>query len=155
MVQKEQKIKSRKGSVLSHADWIRSQSEYEEKNEEEISKISSVNDLLEQPLQNETSEDKIMHDKVGQSDFENSEDQIMQEDDLDYSSVWGRFWSLRERNTGERRGEQKDPENERPVRGIKPIRFMGCDTGKLISLICIRVREIWYKPLSENNCRVW
>ena len=46
--------------------------------------IPSVNDLLEQTLQNEMSEDKIMHDQVGQSDFKNSdEDQIMQEDDLD------------------------------------------------------------------------
>ena len=70
-------------SILAHADQIRPQSEYEEPNEEEISTIPSVNDLLEQPLQNETSEDEIMHDQVGQNEFENSdEDQIMQEDFL-------------------------------------------------------------------------
>ena len=75
-------------SILAHTDLIRSQGEYEEQNEEEISTIPSVNDLLEQPLQNEKSEGEIMHDLVGQNEFENSdEDQIMQEDDLDYSSV--------------------------------------------------------------------
>ena len=56
-----------------------------------------------QPLQNETSEDEIMHDQVGQCEFETSdEDQIMQEDDLDYSSVRDRSRSPRERNTDER-----------------------------------------------------
>ena len=35
----------------------------------EICMIPSVNDLLEQPLQNETSEDEIMHDQVGQNEF--------------------------------------------------------------------------------------
>ena len=67
-----------------------------------------------------------MHDRVDQSEFENSdEDQIMQEDDLDYSSVQDRSRSPRERNTG----EQSNPENEtitrskRPTRGIRPIRF--------------------------------
>ena len=50
--------------------------------------IPSVNDLLEQPLQNETSKVKIMLDQVGQNEFENlDEDQIMQEDGSDYSSV--------------------------------------------------------------------
>ncbi len=39
----------------------KAQGEYEEQNEEEISTIPSVKDLLEQPLQNETSEDEIMH----------------------------------------------------------------------------------------------
>ena len=40
-----------------------------------------------------------MPDQVGQSEFENSdEDQIMQ-DDLGYSSVWDRSRSPRERNT--------------------------------------------------------
>ena len=74
--------------VLAHADQIRPQGEYKEQNEEEISTVPSVNNLLEQPLQNEMSEDGIMHDQVGQSEFENSyEDQIMQEDNLDYSSV--------------------------------------------------------------------
>ena len=74
-------------SILAHAEQIRPQGEYEEQNEEEISTIPSVNDLLEQPLQNETSEDEIMHDHVGQKESENSnEDQIMREDDLDYSS---------------------------------------------------------------------
>ena len=52
-------------SILAHADQIRLQGEYEGQNEEEISTIPSVNDLLEQPLQNETSEDEIMHDQVG------------------------------------------------------------------------------------------
>ena len=45
------------------------------------------------------SEDEIMHDQVSQSNFENlDEDQIMQEDDLDYSSVLDRSRSPRERN---------------------------------------------------------
>ena len=70
--------------------------------------IPSVNDLLEQPLYNEMSEDKIMHDQVGQSEFENSEEnQIMQEDDLDYGSMQDRSWSPRERNTVERDKESK------------------------------------------------
>ena len=47
-----------------------------------------------------------MHDQVGQSDFENlDEDQMMQEDDLDYSSVRDRSRPPQERNTGERQGE--------------------------------------------------
>ena len=63
---------------------------------------------MEQTLQNEMSEDEIMHDQVGQNEFENSdEDQIMQEDDLDYCSVRDRSRSLRERNTGERDKESK------------------------------------------------
>ena len=50
------------------------------------------------------SEDEVMHDQVGQNEFENSDDdQIMQEDDPDYSSVWVRSKSPRERNTGERK----------------------------------------------------
>ena len=68
---------------------------------------------------------------MGQSELENSdEEQIMQEDKLDYSSVRDRSRSPRERNTGERHGEQSDPENEtitrssRPTRGIRLIRFM-------------------------------
>ena len=77
------------------------------------------------------SEDEIMHDQVGQNEFENSdEDQIMQEDNLDYSSVWDRSRSLRERNTRERPGEQNNLKNEtiirrstRPTRGIRPIHF--------------------------------
>ena len=74
----------KENSILAHADQIRTQGEYEEQNEEEISAIPSVNYLLEQPLLNETSEDEIMHDQVGQSEFEDSdEDQIMQEDDID------------------------------------------------------------------------
>ena len=65
-------INRKKGnSILAHAHQIRLQGEYEEQNEEEISTVLSVNDLLEQPLQNETSEDEIMHDQVGQSDFDN------------------------------------------------------------------------------------
>ena len=40
--------------------------------------------MLEEPLLNETSENEIIHDQVGQSEFETlDEDQIMQEDDLD------------------------------------------------------------------------
>ena len=84
MVQKEQRIKSKKAefimkkshytaminrekgnSILAHADQIRLQGEYEEQNEEEIFTILSINDLLEQPLQNEISEDEILHDQVG------------------------------------------------------------------------------------------
>ena len=49
-------------SILAHADQIRPRGEYEGQNEEEISTIPSVNDLLEQPLQNETPEDVIMQD---------------------------------------------------------------------------------------------
>ena len=45
-------------SIFAHADQIRPQGEYEEQTEEEISTILSVNDLLEQPLQNEMSEDE-------------------------------------------------------------------------------------------------
>ena len=117
-------------SVLAHADQIRPQGEYEGQNEEEISTIPSVNDLLEQPSQNETSKDEIMQDQVCQNEFENSDEyQIMQEDDLDYSSVQDRSRSPRERNTEERR-EQNKPEDEtitrrstRPTRGITPIRL--------------------------------
>ena len=71
-----------------------------------------------------------MLDQVGQNKFENlDEDQIMQEDDPYYSSVRDRSRSG-ERNSGERQGEQSNPENEtitkrstRPTRGIRPIRF--------------------------------
>ena len=98
-------------------------------NEKEIT-IPSVNDLFEQSLKNETSKDEIMQDQAGINEFENSdEDHIMQEDDLDYSSVRDRFRSPRERNTEERQGEQSNPENEtitrstRPTRDISPIRF--------------------------------
>ena len=77
------------------------------------------------------SEDEIMHDQVGQNESENSdEDQIIQEDDLEYSLVLDRFKSSKERNTRERQGEQSNPENEtitrrstRPTRGIRPICF--------------------------------
>ena len=93
--------------------------------------IPCVNDLLEQPLQNEMSENEIMHDQVGQNEFKNSDkDHIIQEDNPDYSLVRDRSRSPRERNTGERQGEQSNPENEtitkritRPTRGIKLIRF--------------------------------
>ena len=55
------------------------------------------------------SEDEIMQDQVGQRDFEKSdEDQIMQEDDLDFSSMRDRSRSSRGRNTGERKGEQSN-----------------------------------------------
>ena len=100
-------------SILANADKIRLQGEYEEQNEEEISTIPSVNYLCEEPLQNETLEDEIIHNQVGQNKFENSiEDQIIQEDDLDYSSVRDRSKYPTERNTGERQGEQSNPENE-------------------------------------------
>ena len=56
------------------------------------------------------SEDEIMHDQVGYNEFENSdENQIMQENDLDYSSVWDRSRSPKERITWERQGEQSNP----------------------------------------------
>ena len=51
--------------TLVHADQIRPQGEYEEQNKGEISMIPFANDLLEQPLQNEMSEDEIMLDQVG------------------------------------------------------------------------------------------
>ena len=86
--------------------------------------IPSVNDLFEKSLQNEMSEDEIMHDQVSQNEFENSD-----EDRLDYRSEWERSRSPRERNTGERQGRQSNLENEtitrntRPTRGIRPILF--------------------------------
>ena len=101
-------INSEKGKrILAHAVLIRPLGEYDEQNEEERSTIPSVNDLLEQPSPNETSEDEIMHNQVGQSEFENSdEDQIMQEDASDYSTVRDRSRSPREINT-ERDKESK------------------------------------------------
>ena len=151
MVQKEQRIKSRKdriyhekrpqfsynrekrNCILAHADQIRAQGENEEQNEEEISTIPSdlwFNDLLEQPLQNETSKDEIMRDQVGQNEFGNSDkDQIMQEDDPYYRLERNISRSPRERNTREKQREQSNPENEtitrstRPTRSIKPIHF--------------------------------
>ena len=123
-------INREKGSsILAHANQIKPQGEYE-KQDEEISMILSVNDLLEQPFHKETSEDKTMQDQASQNEFENSdEDQIMQEDNLDYNSVrdWSR--SPKERNMGERQREQINPENEtitrsrRPTKGIRPICF--------------------------------
>ena len=72
-----------------------------------------------------------MHDQVGLNEFENSDDdQIMQEDYPDYSLGRDRSNSPRERNTGERQGEQSNLENEtitrstRSTRGLKPLRFM-------------------------------
>ena len=83
-------------SILAHADQIRPQGEYEEQNEEEISKIPSLNDFWEQLLQNKMLEDEIIYDQVGQNEFENSdEDQIMQE-------VRDRSRSPLEKNTSER-----------------------------------------------------
>ncbi len=35
--------------------------------------IPSVNNLLEQPFMNETSEDEIMHDQMEQGEFENTD----------------------------------------------------------------------------------
>ena len=70
-------------------------------------KIPSVNDLLEQPLQNETSKDEIMHDQVGQKEFENSdEDQIVQ-DEPNYSSVQDRSRPPPEKEIRERDKESK------------------------------------------------
>ena len=116
-------------SVLAHSNQVRPQGEYEEQNDKEISTLPSVNHLLEQPLQNETPEDKIMHDQVGQNEFKNSDENWIMPDDSDYSLVQDRSRSPRERNTGERQGEQGNPENERitistrPTRGIKSVRF--------------------------------
>ena len=123
--------REKRNSILAHADQIRPLREYEEQNEEEISMIPSVNDLLEQPLQNEMLEDEIMHDQVGKNEFENSDEvKIMQEDDLDYGSVRDRSRSPRERNTEERQEEHSNPENKtinrrstRPTKSIRPIRF--------------------------------
>ena len=92
--------REKENSVLLQSNQIRSQDEYKGPNEE-ISTTPSVNDLLKQLLQNETCEDEIMHDQEGQNEFENSdEDQIMQEDDPDYSLVWDRSRFPGERNTG-------------------------------------------------------
>ena len=66
---KENVVLPKLNSILVHADHIRRQVEYAELNEEKIATIPSVNDLLEQPLQNETSRDEIMHDKMGQNEF--------------------------------------------------------------------------------------
>ena len=74
-----------------------------------------------------------MHDQVGQNEFENSdEDQIMQEDDLDYNSVRDKSRSPGERNIGERQGEQRNPKNEtitrrskRPAKNHKTHTFQG------------------------------
>ena len=45
-------INREKGNcILAHVDQIRPQRKYEEQNDEEISTIPFVNDLLEQPLQ--------------------------------------------------------------------------------------------------------
>ena len=66
--------RKKRNSILTHADQIRPQGKYEEQNEEENSTIPSINNLLEQPLQNEMSEDEIMHDQVSQSEFENSDE---------------------------------------------------------------------------------
>ena len=83
---------------------------------------------MEQPLQNETSEDEIMDDQLGQNEFENSnEDQMIQEADPDYSIERDKSRSPRGRK---RQEEQSNPENEtitrrstRATRGIKPKRF--------------------------------
>ena len=53
-------------SILAHADQIRTQGEHEEQAEEEISMIPSINNLSDQTLQNE-----IIHNQVGQNEFEN------------------------------------------------------------------------------------
>ena len=66
-----------------------------------------------------------MYDQVGQNEFENSDgDQIMQEDDLNYSLVRDRSRSPRERSTGERQGEQSNPEKETITRrSTRPTTF--------------------------------
>ena len=59
---------------------------------------------------------------MDQNEFENSdEDQIMQEDNLDYSSVRDRSRSPRERNTRKRQEEQSNPENETITRSTRPL----------------------------------
>lgn len=109
-------------SVLAHADQIRTQGEEEERNDEEMS-VSSDNELVEQPLQKETSEE-TMQGEEGQKDSENSdEDQSMQEDTCDYSLDRDRSRSPRKRNTGEREREQFEENirrrSTRATRGIK------------------------------------
>ena len=113
---------------------------------------------MEQPLQNETSEDKTMHDQVGQSDFENlDEDQITQEDDPDYSSERNRSRSFRESYTGDRQGDQSNPENKTITwswtRSTRDSYVSGrcSDTGKLNCLIRMSVGEGRYKSLTENT----
>ena len=71
-----------------------------------------------------------MHDEMGKSEFENlGEDQIMQEDDTNYSSMRDRPRSFREIRERERQGEHSNPENQtitrstRRTRGIRHTRF--------------------------------
>ena len=66
-------------------------------------------------------EDEMMHDQVGQNEFENlDEDQIMQKNDLDYSSEWDRSTYPREKKKtgGERQREQRNPKNKTITRRI-------------------------------------
>ena len=156
-------INREKGNrILFHVDQISPQSKFEKPNVEDISTIPSVNDLLEQPLQNEMSKDEIMHDQVGKSEFENSdEDQIMQENDLDYSSVRDRSRSPRERNTEKYKESKTIPKMkqslaERQVlQGALDPQVLGrCnDNGKLVCLIFMSVSESRYKSLTENNLK--
>ena len=114
------------------------QIKYEEQNEEEISTIPSVNDLLEQ---NETSEDEIMHDQVGQNAFKNlDKDQIMLADDLDYSSVRDRssFPAKEIRERGDKESKVIPIMKQSPE--VHDLYVLGrcSDARKLICLICMR-----------------
>ena len=115
-------------SVLAHADQIRPWGEFEDQ-DEEMTTVPSVNDLLDQgngPVRNETSEEESMSE---QNECEISdEDQIMEEEYAEYSLGRDRSRSPRGRNTEEREREQGDPEtgarrSSRSTRGIKPQRF--------------------------------
>ena len=98
-----------------------------------------------------------MHDQVGKSEFENSdEDQIMQENDFDYSSVRDRSRFPRERNTRESKIIPKMKQSQEEVQDLlkakDPNVSERCsDTGKLICQICMSVRESLYKSLTGNN----
>ena len=86
-----------------------------------------------------------MHDQVDRNKFENSdEDQIMQKDVLDYSSVQ------------ERNKESKVIPKIRQSLEVQDqlgayVSGRCSDTGKLISLIFMIVRESLNKSLTENN----
>ena len=63
-----------------------------------------------------------MQDHVDQSEFENlDEDQIMQGNDFDYSSVRNRSRSPRERNTWNRQGEQSIPKMKESLEEVQDL----------------------------------
>ena len=92
---------------------------------------------------------------MGQSDFENAnEDQIMQEDDqcgteLDFPEKEMQEWDEESKAIP----KMKQSLEVQDLQGATDPYVSGrcSDTGKLICLICMSVRESWYKSLTENN----